>query len=138
LDENCKTDSRKQNGENVIIVSFYANETMDNHLMLIKELKRDNSSGKFYIKNTSKNLSLVFNHLHKIKCHMRMSRMVETTKKRKMRATYFFDLVILKSGFCVSLEGVQFYPAKVVYQVRRFHSEPLSKMSIKKQNAIVW
>ena len=60
----------KQNGENVIMVSFYANETLDNHLMLLKELKRDNSSGKFYIKNTGKNLSLVFNHMRKIKCYV--------------------------------------------------------------------
>ena len=32
----------------------------------------------------------------------------------------FLDLVILKSVFCASLEGAQFYPAKVVYYVRRF------------------
>jgi integrase/recombinase XerD len=60
----------RQNGENVIIVSFYANETLENHLMQLKEVKRDNSNGKFYIKNTGQNLSLVFNHMRKIKCYV--------------------------------------------------------------------
>ena len=35
--------------------------------------------------------------------------------------------MILKSVFCASLEGAQFYPAKVVYYVRRFQKEEAIK-----------
>src|SRR5690606_21765078 len=60
----------KQNGDNVIIINFYANETLENHLIQLKELNRDNSNGKFYIKNTGQNLNLVFNHMRKINCYV--------------------------------------------------------------------
>ena len=80
----------KQNGENVIIVSFYANETLENHLMQLKELKRDNSSGKFYIKSTGQNLSLVFNHMRKIKCYVDYTELKQkqTDKPKKKEKLY--------------------------------------------------
>lgn len=79
----------RQNGENIIIVSSHGNEILENHLLQLKELRRDNPSGKFYIQDTSQNLNLVFNHMRKIKCYvdyteLKQKEIVKPKKKEKL------------------------------------------------------
>lgn len=77
----------KHKGEEIMVVNFDFDKTIEDHLIGFPNLKRNSSSGKFYLKNTAKNLGLLFHHLRKIRCYVDYSELsqkqVETPVKRK-------------------------------------------------------
>ncbi|MER3317455.1 MAG: tyrosine-type recombinase/integrase [Allomuricauda sp.] len=74
-------------GEEVMVVDFDFDKTIEDHLIGFPNLKRNSSSGKFYLKNTAKNLGLLFHHLRKIRCYVDYSELskkqIETPVNRK-------------------------------------------------------
>ncbi|MDF0717296.1 tyrosine-type recombinase/integrase [Muricauda sp. 334s03] len=60
----------EQNGEEIILINFDPDPKVESHLIGLPGLKRNNSNGKFHLKNSAKNLGLLFNHLRKIKCYV--------------------------------------------------------------------
>ena len=60
----------KYNREEIIVITFKADKTIEKHLIGLQGLQRNHSDGTLYLKNSSKNLNLVFNHMRKIKCYV--------------------------------------------------------------------
>ena len=60
----------KYNSEEIIVIKFKADKTIEKHLIGLHGLQRNHGDGTFYLKNSSKNLNLVFNHMRKIKCYV--------------------------------------------------------------------
>lgn len=60
----------KHGSKEIIVIHFNGDKTVENHLAGLAGMERNPSNGTFYLKNSSKNLSLVFNHLRKMKCYL--------------------------------------------------------------------
>jgi len=56
--------------QKIIIINFNGDKTVENHLVGLSGVERHPSDGTCYLKNSSKNLNLVFNHLRKINCYV--------------------------------------------------------------------
>ncbi len=67
----------KQNGKEIIVINLNEDKTIENHLIDLHGIQRKHSDGKLYLKNSSRNLSILFNHLRKINCYVDYSELIQ-------------------------------------------------------------